>query len=87
MVSICQSIYKGYLKEKKLGEFFKKSLPKKVTELLSNQTPREAKKALIASIKKAFINAKVDEEIEISVADINLQALREKTSHAIGFIH
>jgi len=87
MVSICQSVYKGYLKEKKLGEFFKKSLPKKVTELLSNQTPRQAKKALIASIKKAFINAKVDEEIEISVADINLQALREKTSHAIGFIH
>lgn len=88
MGSICQNIYKSYLKEKRLARFFSNVLDKPVLELLSTKVPREAKSLLIAAIKKAFIKAeREDGLITLELADVPSRKDSSAKGSSIGFIH
>jgi hypothetical protein len=89
MLTICNEIYKSYIKEKKLSSLFSENLNSQVCLLLASKVPREAKAMIISGIKKALIRA-TDRHSLITVTCEDITQIMKGISSkkpSIGFIH
>jgi hypothetical protein len=90
MLTVCNEIYKSYIKEKKLSSlFFSENLNSQVCLLLADKVPREAKAMIISGIKRAVVRV-TDRTTLVTVTCEDLMqsldiSITEKPS--IGFIH
>ncbi|GAA6172044.1 hypothetical protein NBRC116592_17140 [Colwellia sp. KU-HH00111] len=89
MRTICNEIYKSYVKEKNLTSLFSESLSSQLCLLLNEKVPREAKAMIISGIKRALIRASSRQSlITVTCEDLTQAVEVSRTEKpTIGFIH